>query len=85
MVASFLFDGHDFTDVCFAVVSPILSPHSGLRKDFRPEMGRKSATLSVGTHLCPYRIAYRRAYGLSFRWTVLKNLRRPLCGMQFIQ
>jgi hypothetical protein len=30
----------------------------------------KFVTLSVGTPLCPYGIAYRRAYGLSFRWTV---------------
>jgi hypothetical protein len=30
----------------------------------------ESVTLSVGTPLCPYGIAYGRAYGLSFRWTV---------------
>jgi hypothetical protein len=41
---------------------------------------RTSVTLSVGTPLCPYPIPYRRAYGLSFRWTVLENLRSPLCG-----
>ena len=32
--------------------------------------GHKSVTLSVATPLCPYGIAYRRAYGLSSRWTV---------------
>ena len=37
--------------------------HSGLRGDFRPEMGRKSVALSVGSALCSYGIAYRRAYG----------------------
>jgi hypothetical protein len=36
-------------------------------------MGRKSVMLSVGTPLGPYPTAYRRAYGLSFRWTVLKT------------
>jgi hypothetical protein len=30
----------------------------------------ESVTLSEGTPLCPYGIAYRTAYGLSFRWTV---------------
>jgi hypothetical protein len=59
---------------------PFTQPHSGLRPGFWPEMGLKSVTLSIGTPLCPYPIAYRRAYGLSFRWTVLKNLRSPLCG-----
>jgi hypothetical protein len=59
---------------------PFPQPHSGLRRGFRPEMGRKSVTLSSGTPPCPYPIAYRRAYGLSFRWTVLKNLRSPLRG-----
>jgi hypothetical protein len=58
----------------------VSAPHIGLRRGFRPEMGPKSVTLSVGTTLCPYPIAYRRAYGLSFRWTVLTNLRSPLCG-----
>jgi hypothetical protein len=38
-------------------------------------MASESVTLSVGTPLCPYGIAYhgiayRRSYGLSFRWTV---------------
>ena len=41
------------------------------RRGFRPEMCRKSVTLSVGIPLCPYPIAYRRDYGLSFKWTVL--------------
>jgi len=36
-------------------------PHSGLRKHFRPDLGRKSVTLTVGTPMCPYGIAYRRA------------------------
>jgi hypothetical protein len=49
-------------------------PHSGLRKDFRH---RKSVTLSIGTPLCPYPIAYRRAYGISFRWTVFKKPSKP--------
>jgi hypothetical protein len=31
---------------------------------------RASFTLSVGTPICPYGIAYRRISGLSFRWTV---------------
>jgi hypothetical protein len=30
----------------------------------------KFGTLSVETPLCPYGIVYRRAYGLSCRWTV---------------
>jgi len=42
-------------------------PNSALRRDFRAEMGRKSITLSVGTPLGPYDIAYRRAHGLSTR------------------
>ena len=36
-------------------------------------MGRQSVELSIGTLLCPYPIAYRRAYGLSFRWTAFKE------------
>jgi len=48
-------------------------PHSGLRRDFWPEMGQKSVTLSLGTPLCPYPIAYRRAYELSYRWTVFEK------------
>jgi hypothetical protein len=39
-------------------------------KGFWPEMGQTSVTLSLGNPLCPYPIAYRRAYGLSFRWTI---------------
>jgi hypothetical protein len=35
-------------------------PPSGLRRDFRPILGRKSVTCSVGTPLRPYGIAYRR-------------------------
>jgi len=38
---------------------------SWLRSDFRVEIARKSVTPSNGTPLCPYGIAYRRAYGLS--------------------
>jgi hypothetical protein len=60
-------------------------PHSGLRRGFRSIMDRKSVTLSIGTPLCPYPIAYRRDYGLSFRWTVLKYLRSPLCGLWYEQ
>ena len=31
---------------------------------FWPDFPRRSVTISFGTPLCPYRIAYRRAYGL---------------------
>jgi hypothetical protein len=31
----------------------------GLRKDLRPISGRKLITVSVGTPLCPYGVAYR--------------------------
>jgi hypothetical protein len=55
-------------------------PHSGLRRVSWWLSHQLSVTLSSGTPLCPYPIAYRRAYGLSFRWTVLKNLRSPLRG-----
>jgi hypothetical protein len=57
------------------------TPHSGLRKDFRSIIDRKSVTLSIGTPLCPYPISYRRAYGLFTSGLFLKNLRRPLCGL----
>jgi len=40
-------------------------PHNGLRRDFRQTLGQKSATSSIGTPLCPYGIAYRRAWGSS--------------------
>ena len=55
-------------------------PHSWLRRGFRWLSHRKSVTLSLGTPLFSLPITYGRAYGLSFRWTVLKNLRTPLCG-----
>ena len=60
-------------------------PHSGLRIFFWWLSHRKSVTLSIGTPLCPYPIAYRRAYGLSFRWTVFKNLRSPMCGRVLLE
>ena len=60
--------------------TPRATPHRGLRRGFRWLSHRKSVTLSIGTPLCPYPIAYRRAYGLSIRWTGSKNLRSPLCG-----
>ena len=44
---------------------------------------RKSVTgtLSIGTPLCPYPIAYRRAYVLSIRWTGSKNpSKSAVCG-----
>ena len=37
--------------------------HSGLGKDFRPIPGNLSVTLSIGTPLNPYDVAYRRAHG----------------------
>jgi len=43
--------------------SGIAYPHSGLRRGFRWLSHRKSVTLSIVTPLCPYPIAYRRAYG----------------------
>ena len=39
--------------------------HSGLRRQCRPFLGQSSVTISVGTLLGLYDIAYRRAYGLS--------------------
>ena len=35
--------------------------HSGLRRHFPPIFGRESITVSVGTPLCPYGIAYRES------------------------
>jgi hypothetical protein len=48
--------------------------------DVRVLSTRKSVLLSVGTPVCPYPIAQRRAYGLFTSGLFLKNLRTPLCG-----
>ena len=67
--------------LCCPSRRPCGIPHSGLRRGFRWLSHRKSVTLSIGTPLCPYPIAYRRAYGYRLDGRVLKNLRSPLCGI----
>jgi hypothetical protein len=54
-------------------------PHSGTRRGFRPESERLSVTLSAGTPLCSYGIAYRGVYGLSTCGLFKKSLRSPRC------
>jgi hypothetical protein len=55
-----------FALIYFALWCPADHQPSGLDLE--------SVTLSVATPLCPYGIAYRRASGLSFRWTVPLSL-----------
>jgi hypothetical protein len=48
-----------------------LSSHSATDlKSASQNLALESVTLSERTPPCPYGIAYRRSYGLSFRWTV---------------
>ena len=47
---------------------------------YRPIPGRLSVTLPVGTPLCPFDVAYSRAYGLSTSGLFKKFLCTPLCG-----
>jgi hypothetical protein len=53
---------------------------AGSSRDFQAEMGRKFVTLSVGNSLCPYGIAYRKAYGLSASGLSKTSPCNPLCG-----
>ena len=55
-------------------------PHSGLRRDFRPTLGRKSDTLSAGTPLCPYGIAHRRTYGLILGYSNFRVIQKYFCS-----
>jgi hypothetical protein len=57
-----------------------IKPHSGLRRDFRPDYARRSVTLSVGTPLPPYGIAYRRGYGFFVQGLFNKSFCSPMCG-----
>jgi len=60
-------------------------PHSGLRMIFLPDFDHLSFTISVGTPLCPYAIAYYPLAGDSrdplevccVGWQVLEYKKRP--------
>jgi len=57
-------------------------PHNVLQRHFRALRARKSVTLSVGTPIFPYGIAYRRAYGSSTTGLLKKKLWwDPLCDV----
>ena len=70
--------GHGQRERC-RVRNP-LWPRSGLLGDFRPDAPRKYVALSVGTHPCPYGIAYRRVDGVSTYGLFTKSVCSPLCG-----
>ena len=55
-------------------------PHSGMRGGNIAKSKRLSVTLSVGTPLCPYDIAYCRVYASSTSGLFQKPLCVPLCG-----
>ena len=53
-------------------------PHSGLREDSRPTLGRKFVTLSVGTPPWTYGIAHRRTYKLILGCSKFRVVRKYL-------
>jgi len=55
---------------------------AGYEGTFWSDSDQLSVTLSVGTPIYPYGIAYRRAYGLSTAGLFKKPLSSPLCGSQ---
>jgi hypothetical protein len=58
-----------------------MNPHSGLRRNFRPDSDHLSVTLSVGTPLFLNGVSYRRVYGFSTSGLFKKSLCTPLCGV----
>jgi hypothetical protein len=65
----------------FSFFFSINIPHIGPRRDVLSDSDHLSVTLSVGTPLFPYGIAYRRVYGLSTSGLFKKSLCGPLCGV----
>jgi len=54
-------------------LSPLSRPHIGIRSDFQSDLDHLSATVSVGTTLGPYGIAYRRVLSIRLEG-LLKSL-----------
>jgi len=50
------------------------------KKDTIAKSRRRSVTVSVGSFLCPYGIAYRRGYEYFTRGLLKTPPRSPLCG-----
>ena len=54
---------------------------SGLPRDLRSTLGRKSVNLAKGTPLGPNGIAYRRILWFNIEWLFMKCQCYPLCGL----